>query len=326
MIQCLIFTTMKIVILDAYALNPGDLSWESLEKFGNLVIYDRSSPGETPERIKDADIVLTNKAIVNSDAIEGAESLKYIGVMATGFNNVDVKAAKKKGISVSNIPSYSTPSVAQLAFAFIIGFANKLPAYTQSVKSGGWVKSPDFSYMVEPLEELKDKVLGIVGLGRIGQSVARIALAFDMKVIASHKHPQRDKMEGVWFVNESELFEQSDFISLHCPLNDKNKEFVNTALLSKMKPSAYLINTSRGGLINEKNLADALEKGVLAGAGLDVLSTEPPLKDNPLLGAKNCLITPHIAWASKESRLRLMATLERNITTFVNGNPQNVVN
>lgn len=322
----LIFTEMKIVILDGYALNPGDLSWEPLQKLGTLEIYERSSPEEVKVRVSDAEIVLTNKAIVSREAIDTAGNLRYIGVMATGFNNVDTAAAKEKGIAVSNIPSYSTPSVAQLAFAFIIGFANKLPAYTQSVSEGAWLKSPDFSYMVAPLVELKDKVLGIVGLGRIGQSVARIVLAFDMKVIASHKHPQRDKMEGVWFVNEGELFEKSDFVSLHCPLNEHNKEFVNAELLSKMKPSAYLINTSRGGLVNERDLADALNNDVLAGAGLDVLSSEPPSKTNPLLTAKNCLITPHIGWASKESRLRLMGTLERNISTFLNGKAQNIVN
>jgi len=317
---------MKIVVLDGYALNPGDLSWDLIQKFGTLEIYDRSTPGEVVERIKDAEIILTNKAIVSKDAIGAGTGLKYIGVMATGFNNVDTKAARARAIPVSNIPSYSTPSVAQLSFAFMMAFANKLPAFTQSVSAGGWVKSPDFSYLVEPVIELKDKTLGIVGLGRIGQSLAKIALAFDMKVIASHKHPQRDKMEGVWFVDETELFEQSDFVSLHCPLNEQNKEFVNFKLLSRMKPTAYLINTSRGGLINEKDLADALNNAMLAGAGLDVLSKEPPSVDNPLLSAKNCLITPHIGWASKESRLRLMGILEKNISTFLTGAPQNIIN
>lgn len=317
---------MKIVILDAYALNPGDLSWDAIKKFGEVAIYDRSNPSEAKERVKDADIILTNKAIVNKEIMDAAPSLKYIGVMATGYNIVDIEAAKTIKIPVSNIPSYSTPSVAQLTFAFILSFSNKLHAYTQSVGAGGWVQNPDFSYMVEPLIELKDKVLGIVGFGKIGQSVARIALAFGMKVIASHKHPQRDKMEGVWFVNETELFEKSDFISLHCPLNEHNKEFVNAALLKKMKPTAYLINTSRGGLIHEKDLAAALNQNTLAGAGLDVLSTEPPSPDNPLLSARNCQITPHIAWASREARSRLMETLEKNISSFLQGSPLNIVN
>lgn len=317
---------MKIVVLDGHALNPGDLSWDDIRKFGELEIYDRSTPEEVIHRVKDAEIVLTNKAIVGEEAIAKASKLKFIGVLATGYNIVDIQAARKKGIPVSNVPAYSTASVAQLAFAFVLAFANRLHAYSSSVRNGDWVKSPDFSYMLEPVTELHDKVFGIIGFGQIGQAVARIALAFGMKVIVSHKYPERDKMPGVVFKTQNDVFRESDFVSLHCPLNDQNKQFVNTELLRQMKSSAYLINTSRGGLINEKDLADALNNGLIAGAGLDVLSAEPPLADNPLLTAKNCLITPHVAWASKEARLRLMHTLEKNIAAFINGKPQNVVN
>lgn len=246
--------------------------------------------------------------------------------MATGYNSVDIEAAREKGIPVSNVPAYSTPSVAQLTFGLILSLGNKIPAYLESVGNGDWIKSPDYSYNLGPLVELQGKTLGIIGLGQIGQAVARIALSFGMKVIASHKHPERDKMDEVIFKTQDEVFEQSDVVSLHCPLNDQNRQFVNAALLQKMKPSAFLINTSRGGLIREIDLAKALNSGVIAGAGLDVLSTEPPLEGNPLLSAKNCLITPHIAWSSKEARMRLMEKLEENIASFINGRPKNVVN
>lgn len=317
---------MKIVILDGYALNPGDLSWDGLKKFGEVEIFDRSSPEEVASRIQDADIVLTNKAIVGKGAIDQAANLKFIGVLATGYNIVDIEAARERNVPVSNIPAYSTASVAQLSFAFIISFANSIAEYSESVHRGDWVKSPDFSYMLKPTIELQDKVIGLIGFGQIGQAVARIALAFGMKVIASHHHPERDKMEGVIFKIQDEVFEQSDFVSLHIPLRPENKEFVNKELLGRMKKSAYLINTSRGGLLHEQDLADALNDCVIAGAGLDVLSTEPPSENNPLLNAKNCLITPHIAWASKEARTRLMKTLEENIASFLGGKPQNVVN
>lgn len=320
------FTRMKIVILDAYVFNPGDLSWDGIKKFGEVEIYDRSNPGEVVLRIREADIVLTNKAIISKEAIDLANHLKFIAVMATGFNSVDIEAARAKGIPVSNVPAYSTPSVAQLAITFMLTLANHIPAYTQSVQNGDWPRSPDYSYTLAPLMELQDKTLGIIGFGQIGQAVAQIALAFGMKVIASHKHPERDRMEGVTFTSQDEVFGQSDFISLHCPLNDQNREFVNNALIRKMKPSAFLINTSRGGLINENDLANALNNGLIAGTGLDVLSTEPPAANNPLLSAKNCLITPHIAWASKESRLRLMEKLDENIEAFINGAPKHLVN
>jgi len=321
---------MKIVVLDAYALNPGDLNWESLKQIGKTEIYERSTILETPGRIADADIVLTNKVLITEDVIGKASNLKYIGVMATGYNVVDTVAAGKRHIVVTNVPSYSTASVAQLTFAIILELITHVAQYAQSVSNGDWVQSKDFSYQVETMIELQNKTLGIVGFGKIGQAVAKIALAFGMQVIASHKHashkhPERDQMEGIRFVNEDNCFQQSDIISLHCPLNDQNKNFVNRRLLEKMKSSALLINTSRGGLINEQDLGWALNSSRIAGAGLDVLSTEPPLENNPLLHAKNCLITPHIGWATYEARSRLMQEVVKNVLAFLEGTPVNVV-
>ena len=316
---------MKIVVLDAFAMNPGDLNWEALSQFGETEIYERSSLGETEKRIAGADIVLTNKSILNDELISAAPNLKYIGVMATGYNIVDITAARTRNIIVTNVPSYSTASVAQLTFAFILELTNHTALYAESVKNGDWVKSKDFSYHLKPIMELQDKTLGIIGFGQIGKAVATIAIAFGMKVIASHKHPERDRMEGVKFVDEKTCFSEADIISLHCPLNARNKNFVNQRLLEMMKSSAFLINTSRGGLINEQDLADALNNKRIAGAALDVLSTEPPSANNPLLHAENCLITPHIAWATFESRTRLMEVLVNNINAFVLGKPVNVV-
>lgn len=316
---------MNIVVLDGYAMNPGDLSWGSLKKLGDVTIFDRTPVQDVINRIADADIALTNKAIINAEAIKQAKQLKYIGVMATGYNVVDMEAAHKQGITVTNVPAYSTASVAQLVFALILELTNHTAEYAQSVAKGDWVRSKDFSYHLKPVMELHDKILGIVGLGKIGQETARIALAFGMKVIASHKHPERDKMEGVKFVDETTLFREAGIVSLHCPLNEKNKGFINRSLLETMQPSALLVNTSRGPLINEDDLAEALNSGRIAGAALDVLSTEPPSPDNPLLKAKNCLITPHIGWATFEARSRLMQTVVDNIQAFLNKNPQNVI-
>lgn len=316
---------MKIVVLDAYALNPGDLSWSQLQTLGETDIYERSSVTETPQRIADADIVLTNKALLTEDIISNAARLQYIGVMATGYNIVDMNAARNRNITVTNVPSYSTISVAQLTFAIMLELCVHTSLYAESVRNGKWPRSKDFSYHLLPIMELQNKTIGIIGLGQIGKAVAKIALAFGMKVLASHKHPERDRMEGVDFTDEATCFREADFVSLHCPLNDQNKEFVNRELLEIMKPSAYLINTSRGPLINEKDLADALNNGVIAGAGLDVLSSEPPAADNPLLHAKNCLITPHIAWATFEARSRLMQVLVDNVAAFIKGNAVNVV-
>jgi glycerate dehydrogenase len=316
---------MKIVILDAFAMNPGDLSWDALSELGETGIYERSSLEETKRRIADADIVLTNKSILDERLINAATNLKYIGVMATGYNIVDITAAHKRNIIVTNVPSYSTASVAQLTFAFILELTNHTALYAKSVSNGEWVKSKDFSYHLKPIMELQDKTIGIIGFGQIGKAVAKIAMAFGMKVIASHKHPKRDQMEGVNFVDEKTCFKEADIISLHCPLNEKNGQFVNQELLSTMKPTSFLINTSRGGLINERGLADVLNDSIIAGAALDVLSTEPPKTDNPLLHAKNCLINPHVAWATFESRGRLMNVVTNNVKAFLEGKPINVI-
>lgn len=306
-------------------MNPGDLNWDGLKKLGETEIYERSSLQETANRIADAEIVLTNKAILNKELIDGAKKLKYIGVMATGYNIVDIAAAQTKNIVVTNVPSYSTASVAQLTFAFILELANHTALYAESVRDGDWIKSNDFSYHLKPIIELRDKTLGIIGLGQIGQAVAKIAIAFGMKVIASHKHPERDQMDGVTFVDEKTCFREADIISLHCPLNEKNAKFVNKELLAIVKHTAFLINTSRGGLVNERDLAGALNKETIAGAALDVLSTEPPLASNPLLYAKNCLITPHIGWATFEARSRLMDVVVNNIKSFLEGKPEHLV-
>jgi glycerate dehydrogenase len=316
---------MKIVVLDAYAMNPGDLNWNALQQLGETEIYDRSSLGETKDRIADAEIVLTNKAVLNKEIIEAAPKLRYIGVMATGYNIVDITATHTRNIIVSNVPAYSTASVAQLTFAFILEMANHTALYAESVSKGDWTRSKDFSYHLKPIMELQDKTLGIIGFGQIGKAVATIALAFGMKVIASHKHPERDKMEDVTFVDQTICFRDADIISLHCPLNEDNFQFVNKELIATMKPTSFLINTSRGGLINEPDLAEALNNKVIAGAALDVLSTEPPSANNPLLHAKNCLITPHIAWATFESRSRLMKVVVTNVKAFLAGNVENVV-
>lgn len=316
---------MNIVVLDGYTLNPGDLSWSALEALGNVAVFDRTPPGQVLQRAKDAHIILTNKAIVNAETIHALANLQYIGVMATGYNVVDIQAANARNITVCNVPAYSTASVAQLTFALLLELCQGAGAHSASVHKGEWAASQDFSYWKMPLTELKDKKLAIIGFGQIGQAVAKIALAFGMQVIASHKHPERDKMEGVMFKDQAACFKEADVVSLHCPLNAENKGFVNAALLASMKPSAFLINTSRGPLIREEDLADALNKGIIAGAGLDVLTVEPPAADNSLLSAKNCVITPHIAWASKEARSRLMEKVVSNIKAFQDGKPVNVI-
>ncbi|MBO9150914.1 D-2-hydroxyacid dehydrogenase [Chitinophaga sp. GCM10012297] len=316
---------MNIVVLDGYTLNPGDLSWSALEALGNVKIFDRTPPGQVLQRAKDANIILTNKAIVNAETINALTGLQYIGVMATGYNVVDIQVANARNITVCNVPAYSTASVAQLTFSLLLELCQGAGAHSASVHKGEWAASQDFSYWKMPLTELQHKTLAIIGFGQIGQAVAKIAMAFGMRVIASHKHPERDKMEGVTFKDQATCFREADVVSLHCPLNAENKGFVNAALLASMKPSALLVNTSRGPLIREDDLAEALNKGVIAGAGLDVLTVEPPPADNPLLSAKNCVITPHIAWASKEARSRLMDKVVSNIKAFLEGKPVNVV-
>ncbi len=316
---------MRIVVLDGYAMNPGDLSWKSLKQIGTTEIYDRTPPKEVLSRIGDAEIALTNKAVIDGEAIRNAPNLKYIGVMATGFNVIDTEAARDRGIIVTNVPAYSTISVAQLTFALLLDLCNHVSDYAKSVERGDWIRSKDFSYRLQPQIELQGKVLALIGFGKIGQAVARIGLAFGMKVIASHKHPERDAMEGVQFVEEDTCFRTGDVLSLHCPLNESNKGFVNKDKLQMMKSTAFLINTSRGPLLNEKEVAEALNSEQIAGAALDVLSAEPPHADNPLLSAKNCIITPHIAWATLEARSRLMKVVVDNLNAWIAGKPVNQV-
>ncbi len=316
---------MQIVVLDGFAMNPGDLSWEGLKKLGECEIYDRTKPDEIYSRIKDAEVVITNKAVIDEKLIDRLPVLRYIGVTATGYNVVDVPAASRKGIVVTNIPAYSTDSVAQLVFAHILNVANRVEMHAESVKSGDWVANPDFSYSKSPQMELAGKTLGIVGFGRIGRKVAEIGLAFGMKVIFQNRSQISDAPAGMRQTTLNDIFSESDIVSLNCPLTPENSEFVNEQLLKKMKSSAILINTGRGGLINEADLSIALNTGVIAAACLDVLSTEPPKSDNPMPSARNCFITPHIAWATIEARKRLMNITIENLNSYILGNLQNVV-
>lgn len=316
---------MKIVVLDGHTLNPGDLSWAEIEKLGELTVYDYTAPEQTIERTADAEIVFTNKTVLDKSIIAQLPDMKFIGVLATGYNVVDTAAAREAGIVVSNIPAYSTASVAQMVFAHILHFTQHVAVHAQSVSKGDWSKSKDFAYWLFPQTELADKTMGIIGFGQIGQAVARIALAMGMKVIFSNRSKKETGLDAQQ-VDLDLLLKESDFISVNCPLTDQNKGFINAETLVKMKPGAFLVNTGRGPLINEADLADALNSGKIAGAGLDVLSSEPPASDNPLLTAKNCYITPHIAWATFEARTRLMKIAGDNLTAFLNDKPINVVN
>ncbi len=316
---------MKIVILDGHTLNPGDLSWEPVEKLGDTRIFARSTPEEVAERISDAEIVLTNKAPLNREVIAGSKALRYIGVTATGYNIVDVEAAREQNIVVTNVPAYGTHAVAQHTFALLFELASNVGLHAESVRQGEWTAQPDFCYWKKPLVEMHGLTMGIVGLGRIGSAVASIALTLGMKVQAVHRHPERDKMKGVTFIDMETCFRTSDVVSLHCSLNKDNEGFVKRELLTLMKPSAFFLNVSRGGLVNEHDLAQALHDGTIAGAGLDVLSTEPPPEDNPLLQAPNCIITPHQAWATQAARRRLLQIAADNIAAFQAGTPVNRV-
>lgn len=316
---------MKIVVLDGNTLNPGDLSWDRIKKMGDLLIYDRTPPGLTIERAKGATAIYTNKVILDANLLSELPDLKFIGVLATGFNVVDIEAATQRGIVVCNIPAYSTASVAQLVFAHIINYTQRVALHAESVSKGDWANSIDFSYSLTPQTELAGKTIGIIGFGQIGQAVARIALALGMKVIYNNrsvKHTELDARQ----VDLDTLLQHSDFVSINCPLTTENKGFINKSALAKMKSSAFLINTGRGPLINERDLADALNNDVISGAGLDVLSAEPASVDNPLPKAKNCFITPHIAWATLEARQRLMQIAGDNLEAFLKGDPINVVN
>jgi glycerate dehydrogenase len=314
---------IKILVTDGYTLNPGDMSWEPIEALGKLTVYDRMKPDEIVEKCKDAAIVLTNKVPFNAAAIEQLPNLKMIGVTATGYNIIDVQAAAKKGIVVCNVPAYGTASVAQHTIALLLELTNQVGKHAASVAAGEWVKAPDFSYQKAPITELAGKTMGIVGWGNIGEQTARIAQAFGMEIL--YYNPSKKENAFAPWASLPELFAKSDYISLHCPLKPENTGFVNNELIGKMKRSACIINTSRGPLINEQHLADALNNGLIAGAALDVLSTEPPPADNPLLSAKNCIITPHNAWISKEARQRVMDITIDNVSSFLREAPVNKV-
>lgn len=315
---------MNIVITDGYTLNPGDLSWDKIRQFGEVTIYDRSPADVIEERCLHADIVLTNKTPFSKSTLEKLAQLKMIAVTATGYNIIDTATATGKGIVVCNAPAYGTASVAQHAFALILELANQVGLHAQSVAAGKWQQSADWCYSLTPITELSGKTLGIVGFGHIGQQTARIGAAFGMKVI--YHTPRKKETALAEYADMETLFASSDIISLHCPLQPDNREFVNARLLKQMKPGAWLINTARGQLIHEQDLADALNNHIIAGAALDVLSAEPPAAGNPLLSAKHCLITPHNAWISREARMRIMAITEQNIMAFLQGKPVNRVN
>lgn len=316
---------MKIVVLDGYALNPGDLSWSGMEALGELVVYDRTSPSELMERSADAEVLITNKTLITAADMEALSRLKYIGVLATGYNVVDIEAAKARGIVVTNIPAYSTASVAQMVFAHLLNITQRVGFYAEENAKGRWSDSVDFCYWDTDLVELAGKKMGIVGFGNIGQATARIAQAFGMEVCVYTSKEQSALPVGMTKMGLDALFASCDVVSLHCPLTPETKEMVKAERLNIMKPNAILINTGRGSLVNERDLADALNEGRIAAAGLDVLSVEPSVAGNPLLNARNCFITPHIAWATKEARTRLMDIAVNNLKCYQEGNVLNNV-
>ncbi len=318
---------MKIVILDGYTTNPGDLSWDFLEKFGTYTVYDRTPEDKIVERAKGCDVIITNKTPVRAETIAQLPELKFIALLSTGYNVVDVDFAAERGIPVSNVPCYSTSAVAQLVFAFILEFTNRVSLHSQAVHSGEWNSCPNFCFWKSPLTELQGKTIGIIGYGKIGKAVAKIAEAFDMNVLVSSRSATVGESDGgVKFVGVDELLKNADFVTLHCPLTPQTDGMVNEEFISKMKKSAYLINTSRGPVVDENALAAALKSGRLAGAGIDVMSVEPPKTENPLFCCENCLITPHIAWAGFETRERLIGIVEENLRAFSQGEPINTVN
>lgn len=319
---------MKIVNLDGVTTNPGDLSWEGIEKLGDYTVYDRTSPDKVIERAKGAEILIVNKTVITKETLDAlAPQLKYIGLQSTGYNVVDCEYARKQNITVCNIPAYSTNAVAQLVFAFILQITNEVTLHSNAVKDGEWCRCPDFCFWKKPLTELDGKTIGIIGFGSIGKRVAHIAEAFGMKVLAYNpRNKSTDDLKNTKLVDIDTLLSESDIITCHCPLTPETECLINKENISKMKKSAVLINTSRGPVVDEAALADALNSGKIQAAGLDVLKIEPADESNPLLTAKNCYITPHIAWAAKETRARLLKILEDNIIAYLNGKPQNVVN
>ncbi len=316
--------TLSIVVLDGHTLNPGDLSWDALEALGPLTVYDRTEPKQAIERAEPHPIVLTNKTELSAGIIAELPRLRYIGVLATGYNVVDIEAAHRRGIPVTNVPRYGTQSVAQMTFAHLLNLAQHVAGHARSVAQGDWAASEDFCYWRWPLVELEGLTLGLVGLGRIGRAVADIARAFGMTVIATDP-TATDPPEDVTMVDLDELFASSDVVSLHCPLTDDNHGLVNAKRLARMKPGSFLVNTARGGLVDEAALAEALQNGPLAGAGLDVLNDEPPTPDSPLYRIPNCFITPHIAWATRSARARLMTTAVDNVASWLQGKPRHVI-
>ena len=318
---------MKIVVLDGYTLNPGDLTWERLEKLGELTVYDRTAEDEILQRIGDAEIIYTNKTPLTRDTFEKAPRIKYVGVLATGYNVVDVEAAKEKGIPVTNIPTYGTTAVAQMTFALLLEMCHHVWVHSEEVKKGAWTNASDFCFWNYPLIELGGKTMGLIGYGRIGQAVGAIAQAFGMNVLAYDEYPNKAlENAAMQYAALDELLAASDIVSLHCPLFESTKGIINKDSIAKMKEGVMIINTSRGPLIAEEDLAEALNSGKVAGAAVDVLSVEPATMDNPLMTAKNCIITPHIAWAPKESRERLMNIAVDNLEQYLAGHAVNVVN
>lgn len=318
---------MKIVILDGYTINPGDNPWTPVETLGECTVYDRTPAALVPERARDAEIILTSKVKLTEAVIAQLPKLRYISLLATGYNNVDAAAAARRGIPVSNVPAYSTESVVQTAFALLLELTTQVGLHDAAVKAGEWTSCPDHSFWKSSIVELDGLTMGIVGYGTIGRAMARVADAFGMKVIAhAPRIPADPGPTPVRFVSLEELFATGDVVSLNCPQTPENTGFVNASLLARMKPASFLINVARGGLVNEADLADALNRGVIAGAGLDVVAHEPMLADNPLLKADSCIFTPHIAWASLAARKRLMNIVAGNIAAFIAGKPVNVVN
>lgn len=319
---------MDIKVLDGILVNPGDLSWSSISELGSLTVFERTTNAELSDHLNDVEILLTNKVKVSRDIIYSLPKLKYIGEMATGYDNIDIRAASERGIPVCNVPGYSTSSVAQLTWSFILDSVYHPARRSEEVHRGDWVRSKDFSFGQKGLFELQGKTIALIGLGKIGIAVAEVAKSFGMNIIANVRDPSKHKKDEGWirFTTLNECFGDSDFISLHCPLTKETQEMVNQSLIKLMKPTAVLINTARGRLVNENDLAVALNEGKISGVYTDVLSSEPPSAANPLLNARNCVITPHIGWGTKESRMRLIEETARNISGFLNGHLRNVVN
>jgi len=317
---------MRIVILDGFSVNPGDLSWDELNQLGDVIVYDRTSEDEVIDRCKGAEIILTNKVVLDATTLNMLPRLQYIGVLATGYNVVDLEVASRQNIVVTNIPAYSTESVAQMVFAHILNIVSRVEHYARENRKGRWTNSSDFCYLDHNLTELYGKRMGIIGLGNTGMATARIAKAFGLNVMAYTSKDEDELQNGIRKVTLEQLYSESDIISLHCPLTDSTYHMINKETLATMKPTAILINTGRGPLVDDSAVATALHKGIIAAYGADVITTEPPKEDNPLLSAPYCYLTPHIAWATKEARTRLLNTCIRNIKAFLDGEPINQVN